>query len=534
MENIQITLNGIPFLPLPGSELILFSHSINPLEPVKYPGFEFRLRDSDTLRQAMGITTNAPMNKALIPASLIAAGLLISEGECRLLKREEVEGHTNYILNYTPLTSSWGRPLQNLYLPDIMPSEVISYTETAILDSWSGASRNGTWPVISYGKWAQDTALAIEDLRPAFLWKDFLAAAISAAGYTLDTASMGGVPGWDNMMCPYFGTGFNVAIGATFDTRAIWDNSIPVAELLEDIIKCFNLCVQVDVVNRNIYIDTRDAFFNSGLPAIDISGRHDTNHGSSRDYYTTAYGPIISFQFNVNEDDAYSVLYAKSFHSPIGSADINMGGGFSGDMTILKLKHLATTAMIRDTRIEATGSAAPCLLPTIWRVAEALDNTRPAYSTDINPRILYYYNDPIYARFGSLNFSSSSGIIPVAATTAYAVYPDTTQADNLHFCNYNSKPGLAELYYKNTLRDVRQGYELNAIINLSAQDIAALNARALVWIRGLNNYFHIEEIAMDGNGNLSCRLCSITTPEPVVPAEISYILPDPYSFPDLV
>ena len=227
--------------------------------------------------------------------------------------------------------------------------------------------------------------------------------------------------------------------GQTFDTKEVWDNTIPVQELLKDLMLIFNLRVQVDELNKIIYIDTRDKFLLKRSEAANLSDQLDLNYEIEQNNYLQDYGKHVQFNY-AKDQNAYINKYEEDQHLIYASDTRFLNNGFIEESTLIVCSHICATPMMYDPKITLQPGTynLTALLPTLWNKVQEIDGTRPPFSTDCGPRILVMHNHfGLDSPFGIMNFADAPNAAPgpYGISTAYTFMPDAGNNINLHFGN---------------------------------------------------------------------------------------------------
>jgi hypothetical protein len=334
----------------------------------------------------------------------------------------------------------------------------------------------------------------------------------------------------------------NIYEGNSFNTSDVFDNTIPISEMIQDFMTMFNIYCSVDVIKKVLYFETRDGFFNALSSAKDMSDKIDMLEETEQDFYMDSYGQAIEYKFasgGLGYDKYYQdkqissgVFNAQEF----GYTVVGTNSGFQQNNTTIELKHMITAPMLYDKKINAPGIHPLPLIPCYWKSIEGFDLKRPSFTEPSNPSVLVFTNPSVENNnFGVWNFlyNSYSILYTIYNVTAYSIHPFLNinllfkSFKYYHYDASNSvappyfmdtgsaydMPGLLDLFHYNTLRDIRNGYLLHCFMVLNSLDLVRDDGKTIWFLKQFGKYFiweEIEELDAEGKRPSKVQLKTIT------------------------
>lgn len=268
----------------------------------------------------------------------------------------------------------------------------------------------------------------------------------------------------------------------------IEDGMVKFANLLSDTITqlqyvqavktLFNLYFLTDVVNRTVYIEPRDDFYNDTI--VDWTAKVD-RRGGRMIQFIEDISKKNKYQY---ADDGNDALVEKlSETETYGSHTQTNSNIFAEGESVIECGLFSATAMLEAPEIGIPQD----LIPALWNNVDDYP-TAPDLSFDFNMRLFYWHG--VKNLTSGLWFFEGTG----RSDYPYFYFIDEQLTDNygLSFGDLNKSNGLFERYYRNLHRVIDDGRLVTFTLRLSALDINTLDFRKLIQIG--DDYYRINAI----------------------------------------
>lgn len=302
--------------------------------------------------------------------------------------------------------------------------------------------------------------------------------------------------------------------GMTFNINNILDDTIPVVELIEDIIKLGNLVPRADENIKKVYLETFDNFINNLSTATDYTSKIDISKALSIEKISDTYKRRMSFKFAKDSNDKYLAQRNKIYGNIAGDETYDISEDIEEGIDNVELKHFAFTYHIEDKYATPTISVSGTFpnfqynyTPPLWnsRIWQEFSTEPPKLSTDHNPRLLYYNyttqqdSAGVSRKIFWHGDSVASTQIPTALVHPIIVNGVTNIAIPLTvmWADYDeNNRGLVYNYYRKQLQRVEEGLRVECIAYIDNVDYANMTFRTPIYldIKDFEGFYIIENI----------------------------------------
>ncbi len=276
----------------------------------------------------------------------------------------------------------------------------------------------------------------------------------------------------------------------------------------------FNLYFATDVAKREVVIEPRDDFFQEDKP-LNWTDKVDHSVPIMQKFLGSNLAETNTLKFLAGKDGVIALINERE-GIDFGAAEINIANKFTSkkDKAIANKVFSATVMGLQGSIGFVTTP-----LPRLWEKYEF----DPKWNTDHIPRVLFYD--------GVQNMGPNEQWIweNTVRTDWPSFYSFNNLKDNSSTLLFNDtlrSNGLAQRFYRNTFKQVDEGRQMIAWINLTEVDIANLDFRRVLFIEleAKGTYWQLEKVSnYNPLSDKPTRCEFLSTVETVDPAPVSVI-----------
>lgn len=284
-----------------------------------------------------------------------------------------------------------------------------------------------------------------------------------------------------------------LAQGEAYTLSDIYDTSLTLLDVINDLTRMFNLHFETNNDSRTIKIEPRDDFYLPITDAVDWTNKIDVSKPYVIDY-VNQYAKELDFNYKNDSADGYVEGWQKEKNITLAEYKHTLPDRFEKGVSKYDLDLFSPTMHIIDSeaRYKISGVGKP-ITARLWKHYNQ-DDTYPDFSNEFNFRILNYVYGTQTDSNGltaQINFNGATSNIPAAL---FQSFEWVNAPINL---NWAGSDGLFATYYSKTLKNIEITPRASAYFDLSNSDIRNFSFRRPIYLdypSELKGYYIVESI----------------------------------------
>lgn len=286
----------------------------------------------------------------------------------------------------------------------------------------------------------------------------------------------------------------------------------------------FNLHFQADPINRVVYFEPRDDFYNGST--LDWSDKLDNSKEIKTIFTGSNLSKIMQYKYKSDANDKFVNEWEKQNKKTFGGIDVDVNNVFAkNDVEEIENSLFAATWMESCPRI----GLADVQIPKMWA-----DVSLPKRSQKFAPRVLYYSGIETLPNSGTWRMNNHGTIAWQTNNPTFGIrtnYPrfysfDNTQvnSNNLLYNDEYYSSGLFQKYFRNAQNILDEGRQFEMYLKLTDTDISNIDFRKPIYIEknGNGTYFILNKVDNFKSQDGVSTLCVLTK---IIPTKLIAALP---------